>query len=89
MTTVFRKKNFTGQNFQSHCVLKQKVNLIRTLCHRAHLICAPEFFKEINFIKTLLYRNGYPPELVSKTIKSHLNGLKRDKEIGPEKCVIT
>ena len=36
-----------------------------------------------------MYRNRYTPELVSRTIKSHLNGLKRDKEVGTEKCVIT
>ena len=92
VTTVFRKETFSGNylNFQSHCSLKRKINLIRTLCHRAHLICSPEFFEdEIEYIKTLLYKNGYPPELVSRVIKSHLNGLKKDKEIGPEKCVIT
>ena len=64
-------------NFQSHCGLKRKVNLIRTLCHRANLMCSPELFEEkIYYIKTLLYRNAYPLELVRRTIKSHLNGLK-------------
>ena len=92
VTTVFRKDTFTGKylNFQSHCSLKRKINLIKTLCHRAHLICSPEFFeREIEYIKTLLYKNGYPSELVSRTIKTHLNSLKRDKEFGPEKCVVT
>ena len=51
---------------------------------------SPEFFEdEVEYIKTLLYKNGYPPELVSRTIKFHLKGLKRDKEIGLEKCLIT
>ena len=62
VTSVFRKKNITGSylNFQSHCGLKQKVNLIRTLSNRAHLIYSPDFFEEeLNNIKTLLYRNLY------------------------------
>lgn len=46
-------------------------------------------WKEIEYIKTLLYKNGYPPKLVSRNIKYHLNGLKRYQEIGPENCVFT
>ena len=69
---------------------KPKINLIRILCHRAHLICFYELFEgEIEYIRTLLYKNGYPTELVNRTIKSHLNGLKRDKQIVLEKCLIT
>ena len=77
-------------NFQLQYGLKRKVNLIRTLFYRAHLICSPEFFeKEISHNKTLLYRNGYPSKLVNRTIKSHLNSLKRDRNFGPEKCLTT
>ena len=48
VTTFFRKETITGNylTFQSHCGLKRKVNLIKTLCHRAHLICSLEFFEE-------------------------------------------
>ena len=44
LTSVYRKKTFTGcyLNSQSNCSLKRKVNIIRTLCHRAHKICSPE-----------------------------------------------
>ena len=38
---------------------------------------------------SLLYRNINPYKLVCSTIKPHLNGLKRDKEIWPEKFIIT
>ena len=76
LTTVFRKKTFTGNylNFQSNCSMKRKTNLIRTLCHRAHKICSPELFdSEVSQIKVLLNKNGYPQELVNKTIHLHLN----------------
>ena len=48
VTTVYKKETFTGNslNFQSHCNLNGKINLLRTLRHRAHLICSPEFFEE-------------------------------------------
>ena len=32
----------------------------------------------------MLPKNGYPRELVSRTIKSHFNGFKKDEETGPE-----
>ena len=91
LTSVYRKKTFTGcyLNFQSNCSLKRKVNLIRTLCHRAHKICSPELLlSEIKQIKTLLNKNGYPQELVNKTIHLHVKNLDRIKTIGPEKCVV-
>ena len=87
-----RKKTLTGcyLNFQSNCSLKRKVNLIRTLCHRAHKICSPELLlSEIKQIKTLLNKNGYPQELVNKTIHLHVKNLDRLKTVGPEKCVVT
>ena len=61
---------------------KIKTNLIRTLCHRAHIIFSPDFLKyEISYIKLLLNRNGYPQELMNRTIIIHLKSLKRNKEI--------
>ena len=92
LTSVFRKKTFTGSylNFQSNCSMKRKLNLIRTLCHRAIKICSPELLaNEINQIKLLLNKNGYPQELVNKTISIHLINLNKSKLIGPRRCVVT
>ena len=92
LTTVYRKKTFTGcyLNFQSSCSLKRKINLIRTLCHRAHRICSPELLlNEIKQIKLLLNKNGYPQELVNKTIQLHLKNLDKTKTIGPKKFTVT
>ena len=86
LTSVQRKKTFTEcyLNFQSNCCLKRKVNLIRTLSHRAHKICSQELLlSEIKQIK-ILYKNSYPQELVNKTIHLHVKNLDRIKTIGPE-----
>ena len=91
-TSVYRKKTFIGcyLNFQSNCSLKRKINLIRTLCHHAHIICSPELLSnEMKQIKLLLIKNGYPQELVNKTIQLHLKNLDKIKTIGPEKCIVT
>ena len=44
---------------------------------------------EIKQIKLLLNKNGYPQELVNKTIQLHLKNLDKTKTIGPEKFVVT
>jgi len=92
LTTVYRKKTFTGYylNFQSNCSLKREINLFRTLCHRAHGVCSLELLSnEIKQIKLLLNKNGYPQELVIKTIQLQLKNLDKIKTIGPEKCTVT
>ena len=42
LTKIYRKTTFTGQylNYQSFCSKKRKVNLIKTLYHRAYKICS-------------------------------------------------
>ena len=89
---MYKKKTFTGcyLNFQSNCSFKGKVNLIRTLCHRAHKNCFPELLiSEMKHIKLLLNKSCYPQELVNKTINLYFKNLDRIKTIRPEKCVVT
>ena len=40
-------------------------------------------------IKLILNKNGYPQELVNKTIQLNLKNLDKTKTIGPEKCTVT
>ena len=92
LTSVYRKKTFTGNylNFHSFCSMKRKTNLIRTLCHRAHKICSRELFAdELNQIKLILNKNGYLQQLVNEIINLHLKSLNKIKPAGPEKCSIT
>ena len=91
ITSIFRKKTFTGQyiNFLSHCSRKRKINLIKTLCHRAVTICSPSALeKELETITSILEENGYPSQLISKTIKHHRAKLAEPKVIGAERCHI-
>jgi len=74
LTSFYRKPSFTGQylHFQSSCTKKIKINLIRTLYHRACLICSPEMLQtETDKIKKTLAGNGCPLELINRVIKSH------------------
>ena len=58
--------------------------------HLAHKICSPELFaNEVSHIKLLLNKNGYPQEMVNKTISNHTKNLNKRKLFGPQKCVIT
>ena len=40
-------------------------------------------------IKLTLNKNGYPQELVNKSIYLHLKNLNKTKTIGPNKCIAT
>ena len=88
LTNVYRKTTFTGQylHYQSFCSKKRKVNLIKTLYHRAYRICSKELLhSEVERIKEILIKNGYPPDLIKRVIKSHHNNINQPRLFGPEK----
>ena len=91
ITSIYRKKTFTGQyvNFQSQCSRKRKVNLIKTLYHRALCICSPSTLEEeVNGLIKILMSNGYPEQLIHKTIRHHRERFGKPKLIGPRKCIL-
>lgn len=54
------------------------IKIFKILSYRAHKICSTDIFSsEINKIKLLLNKNGYPQELVKKTIKLHMKILDK------------
>ena len=78
ITLVFRKPSFTGQylNFQSCCSKRRKTSLIKTLFHKAKKICSLEVFEiELNVLKEMLIKNGYPNPLIDKVFKTEINRL--------------
>ena len=88
LTSLYRKPSFTGQylHFQSFCSKRRKINLVRTLYHRACMICSPEMLKtETEKIKKILVGNGYPLELINRVIKSYDDKRGKPKLFGPDK----
>ena len=67
LTKIYRKTTFTGQylNYQSFYSKKRKINLIKTLYHRAYKICSKELLdSEVDNIRDILIKNGYPVDLI-------------------------
>ena len=88
IANIYRKTIFTGQylHYQSFCSKKRKVNLIKTLYHRAYKICSKELIhSEVENIKEILIKNGYPKDLIKRVIKSNHNNLNKPKVLGLEK----
>ena len=77
MTSVFRKKTFSGlmQNFTSFAPFAYKIGLIITLTDRVYKICKnrASFDTEIKKVKQFLCKNLYPPQLIDKTVKKYLD----------------
>ena len=75
-TSIYRKPTFTGltMNFQSFAPLKYKINLIKTLIHRAFSISSSylNFHQEVEFLKNLLINNGFKLSIILKQIRKFL-----------------
>ena len=87
VTSVYRKPTFTGQyvRWNSFCDKRRKKNLIKTLIHRAMMICSKErLSSELEYIKSTLINNGYPERIISKIIKSKLGAHEKPQLISGE-----
>ena len=77
-TRVFRKSTYTGLmlNFASLCPNKWKFGLVQCLLHRAYLISSDWhiFSKEIDFLKSVFSKNGYPADFFCACVNKFLNG---------------
>ena len=71
-TNVYRKKTFSGlyTNFKSFIPETYKIGLIKSL-FRCFSLCSDfiKFHHEIDKLKSILYENSYPRDLVDKCIK--------------------
>ena len=53
-----------------------KISLTKTLFHRAKKTCSSEIFEiELNVIKELLIKNGYPNPLTDRVFKTEISRL--------------
>ena len=73
MTSIFRKKTFSGVylNFYSHLPIDYKKGLIRTLLYRAYMICSDyaSLHQEILFLKSVWQKNSFPLFFIDKCVK--------------------
>ena len=72
-TSIYRKPTFRGQyvRWDSFCDKRRKINLIKTLVHRANIICSVDKLpSEIEFIKSTLMTNGYPEGIINRVLNS-------------------
>ena len=87
-TNVYRKKTFrvVYTNFKSFIPQTYKIGLIKTLLFRCFSLCSDfiKFHHEIDKLKSILYKNSYPRDLVDKCIKEFF-----DKILAPKPVVST
>lgn len=91
VTSVYRKPTFSGQyiSWDSFCPVKRKVNLIRTLVHRALMICSKvKLDSELENIRSIFQSNGYPDHIIKMTIDRKLKDFRKVKPFGPRKCPV-
>ena len=88
LTSICRKPTFTGQYicWNSFSPKARKISLIKTLVHRALMICSiTKLGPELDKIKQLLIKNGYPAVALLSCINQKLANFAEEKAFGPEK----
>ena len=84
-STVYRKPTFTGvySHFESLLPLVYKKGLIFTLLYRIFHICSTFeiIVEEVNKLKSIILKNGYPVTLIDKCINIFFLRLYKPKEI--------
>ena len=74
--SVYRKPTFTGlyTRWDSFCATYHKIGLLRSLTHRAMKICSPSTLKEeFGTLTKIFTDNGYPMDIIERTIRSVRN----------------
>ena len=73
VTDVYRKKTFSGvfTNYSSFVAESFKRGLLMSLLHRGFHICSSwdKFHEEINNLRSIFVKNGYPNNMINKCIK--------------------
>ena len=91
VTSVFRTRTFTGQYFRcdSFGPTKRKTNLIKTLVHRALMICSKSKLQhELENISSILQNNEYSESNIQITMSKKIALFTRKLKEGPQKCLV-
>ena len=75
--------------WDSFCLVKYKIGLIRCLVNRALRICSVEKLSgELDFLRDMFLRNGYPAGMVNRHIATNLTiGRNLDRD-GANRCIL-
>ena len=87
VTSLYRKPTFTGlyMRWDSYSPTEYKVNLVRTLTHRARRICSSSTLDaELRTLRSIFLRNGYPGHVLDKYVTPIIP--VPDPFIGPKRC---
>ena len=91
LTSVYRKPTFSGlyTRWSSFCPKKRKISLIKTLTHRALMICSKsKLDSELEKLTKIFLENGYPEDVISVYIKEKIGNFSADVKFGPQKCPV-
>ena len=84
-TNICRKKTFSGvyTNFKSFIPETYKVGLIKSLLFQRFSLCSDfiKFHHEIDKLKSILFKNSYPCDLIDKFIKGFLDKILTPKPV--------
>ena len=79
VTTVYSKPTVSGvyTHFDSFLPTVYKVGMVYTLAYRCFKICCDwtKFLEELNFLKHVFLKNGYPLSFIEKCFKMVINKL--------------
>ena len=84
LTSVYRKPTCTGQyiRWNSFSPKTRKISLVKTLVHRALMICSKtKLGSELDKIKQLLIENGYPADVLLSCINKKLTNFAAEKRL--------
>ena len=88
MTSIYRKPTFSGvyTNYDSYLPTIYKQSLVSTLLFRAYTICSNWNLVscEMNNIKSIMLKNGYPESFIDRLISSFISKLYSKKQQPPD-----
>ena len=91
LTSVYRKPTFSGLyiRWDSFCPQQRKINFIKTLVHRAHMISSKCFLgDEIKFIKSTLSKNGYLLSVLDSVVNDVMIKFDRASRCTVNRCPV-
>ena len=91
LTRVYRKPTISGlyTRWSSFWPKQRKFSLIKTLTHKALMICSKSKLEsELEKLTQIFLENGYPEDVVSVYIKEKIGNFSADVKFGPQKCPV-